>query len=445
MPQTIFTCLKCDAQYPKWAGRCLECGAWGTIEESQKPQVKSKKIGLTHAAGQVVKLDGGQNHNLERLLAGFGEFDRVLGGGLVKGGLVLLGGDAGVGKSTLALQIAAAISKKNNCLYISGEESLEQIGQRLNRLSSKTQNLGFLNETKIETILATLEQEQPLLVVIDSIQTIYTEELPSEAGSINQVRACTVKLLEIAKRLNIALLLVGQVTKDGQLAGPKASEHLVDVVLYLEGDQYKQYRLLRAAKNRFDSVTEIGLWQMAKQGLTEVVNPSEIFLSKANSQQSGSVVAPVAEGSRIFLVEVQALVAKTSFGYPKRTSSGFDPKRLEIITTVLTKKGGVNLSNFDVVVNLASGLSFKEPALDLAVALAIVSAWQDQALPEKTAVFGEVGLAGELRPVIKTKERLQECVKLGFKKIILPYFTEEVKNLDLIKLQALKDFQKIFK
>ena len=444
----IFICSKCDAQSPKWTGRCLECGSWGTLKENPKSETRNPKLERETNQGtskEVFRLGNSNQIKVKRYPSGYGEFDRVLGGGLVKGGLLMLGGEPGAGKSTLALQVAASLSAQNRCLYVSAEESLEQISQRSGRLTESADKLGFIHETKIEDILATLKQEQVEIAVIDSIQTVYTEELPSESGSLNQVRACTVKLLEVCKQSGLTVIIIGQVTKEGTLAGPKASEHLVDTVLYLEGDKYKQYRLLRAAKNRFGSLDEVGIWQMAKEGLKEVLNPSEVFLAGHSAKNSGSVITAVAEGSRIFLVEVQALVAKSTAYYPKRTTSGFEAKRLEILTTVLSRRAGINLANFDAVVNIAGGLSLKEPSLDLAVAAAIISAWRDKPLPAKTVVFGEVGLAGELRTVLKTKERVKDAVKLGFKKIILPYFEGEVKGVELIKIKEVRDIIKLLK
>jgi DNA repair protein RadA/Sms len=446
-------------------GRCLECGSWGTLKEISQPKAgrpwadnfqylgsardkfpisKQERQADKGTSKEVTRL-GGSRIKVQRYPVGYQEFDRVLGGGLVKGSLVMLGGDPGVGKSTLALQAAARLSVKNKCLYVSAEESLEQTSQRAERLVEPADKLDFIHETNIENIIATVKQEKSEIAVIDSIQTVYTEELSSESGSLNQVRACTVKLLEACKEFGLTVIIIGQVTKKGTLAGPKASEHLVDAVLYLEGDKYKQYRLLRAAKNRFGSLDEVGIWQMAKEGLKEVLNPSEVFLAGYSAKSSGSVITAVAEGSRVFLVEVQALVAKSNTSYPKRTTSGFEAKRLEILTTVLSKRAGINLANFDVVVNIAGGLSLKEPSLDLAVAAAISSAWADKPLPDKTVVFGEVGLAGELRTVLKTKERVKEAIKLGFKKIILPYFDGEVKGVELIKIKEVRDIIKLLK
>jgi len=462
--QTIFICKKCDAQYPKWSGRCLECGSWGTLEQEtthpsapariatqsvaggssgrSKKQPPRKSQNSNYKAGEVVELFQGNNSKpIIRLKTDFEEFDKVLGNGMVEGSLILLGGDPGVGKSTLALQVAAESQLKS--LYISAEEIETQVTERLSRLKS-TAKIKFLHEDSIETIIATIIKENPQLVIVDSIQTVFTEEVDSEAGSINQVRACTVKLLEVAKNQNISIILVGHVTKGGQVAGPKTLEHLVDTVLYLEGDKYRQYRLLRATKNRFGSTDEVGILKMAKEGLQPVKNPSKIFLAEAHNQP-GSVITAVAEGSQVFLVEVQALVSKTTSGYPKRQASGFDQKRLELLSTVITKRAGINLTNFDVYLNIAGGLILKEPSMDLAVITSIISAWQDKTAPKETVIFGEVGLAGEVRSVTKTKERVKEAQKLGFKKIILPFFESQVKDVELIKVKEVTEILKLFK
>lgn len=426
----------------------MECGKWGTLTEapSSKSQVTNKlQISSRQARGlsantkfqtpaKVVELSKTKSQK-PRIITGFEEFDKVMGGGMVQGCLTLLGGDPGVGKSTLALQLAGGDLE---ILYISAEESEDQVASRLERLSAKSNKIKFINEDNLETILATIDQEKPPLTIIDSIQTIYTEEVEAEAGNLNQIRACTVKLLEMAKKRNYTIILIGHVTKEGELAGPKSMEHLVDTVLYLEGDKYKQYRLLRAAKNRFGSTGEIGILEMTKEGLRAVTNPSKIFLAGIH-HQPGSVITAVAEGSQVFLVEVQALVSKTSSSYPKRQASGFDQKRLELLATVINKRANINLSNFDIYLNIAGGLTLKEPALDLAVCSSVLSAYQDQLLPEKSVIFGEVGLAGEVRSVVKTRERVKEAVKLGFKKIIMPYFESEVKGVEIIKVKELKE------
>lgn len=422
----IYICSKCDSQFPKWSGRCAECGEWGSLKE----ETANQNISLTSRRAAVKKTavkpagvisfaeKDFQILNRPKIKTGLGYLDKVLGGGLTSGSLILLGGDPGVGKSTLALALAVNFPEK--AMYVSAEESAGQVNDRYHRLTTRQNNdLIFFNEDNVETIGATIAEHQPKVAIIDSLQTIFSLEIKNQAGSPNQLKAVTAKLAEIAKTENITLLLIGHVTKEGELAGPKTLEHLVDAVLYLEGDKYQQYRLLRSVKNRFGATDEVAILEMTKNGLNEVANPSKIFLAEAK-ERPGSVICPVAEGSQVFLVEVQALVSKTSFGYPKRSASGFDQKRLELLTTILTKRAGINLSNFDVYINIAGGLTLREPALDLAVCSSIISAYQDKFLSAGTVVFGEVGLGGETRVVVKTKERIKEAVKLGFKKVIMP-------------------------
>jgi DNA repair protein RadA/Sms len=442
---SIFICSNCDAQSPKWSGRCLECGAWGTLIETSKQVVKAKsqKNNLTEA-GKLIELNKIEDIKLEKLKSGLHGFDLVLGGGFIQGSLILLGGDPGVGKSTLALQIINNLSVNQPCLYFSAEESADQVAGRLKRLDNhQAGKLHFLHEDNVDVITATIEKHKPAIAVVDSIQTIYSSDLPSEAGSVNQVRACTVKLLSVAKQFKTSIIIIGHVTKEGLVAGPKTMEHLVDVVLYLEGEKYKQFRLLRSVKNRFAQVGEVAVWEMAKEGLKEVLNPSEAFLA-GMSNRPGSAIVALAEGTQVFLVEVQALVSKTTFGYPKRSSFGFDQRRLELLCTILTKRGDVNLSNFDVYLNIVGGLILKEPAVDLAVAAAIISSWQDKANDRSTVFFGEIGLNGEVRTVAKTKDRVKAALKLGFKKIVLADFAGEQKDLNLIKIKEVKDLLKLF-
>lgn len=438
----IFECSKCGAQQPKWTGRCLECGNWGTVSEGTKSAPQASKSLSNGIVREITDLSKLQNKDLQRDDTNMAELDRVLGGGLVKGSLVLLGGDPGIGKSTLALQIAAQIK---GSIYISGEESAEQVAQRLQRLST-TQTINFIAETNLDNILSTLHKEKPTVAIIDSIQTIYSGEVNGEAGNISQVRSSTVKLLELAKSTNITIIIVGHVTKEGVVAGPKTLEHLVDTVLYLEGDKYQQYRLLRAVKNRFGQTGEVGIWEMTNNGLKEVLNPSEIFL-KAHKNVSGTVITPVIEGTQVFLVEVQALVNKTSFGYPRRIASGFANQRLEIILAVLSKKLKLPLNSYDVYINIAGGLNLTEPAVDLAVATAIISAYYDKSFTKDSLIFGEIGLAGELRPVVKTKERIKEAIKLGFKNVYLPELNIKLvtDKIDINQLPTLHDLLKLLK
>ncbi|MBI3115688.1 MAG: DNA repair protein RadA [Candidatus Kerfeldbacteria bacterium] len=412
----VYACSNCGAQFPKWQGRCTECGQWGTVAFEAAPR---KRISRAQA-GSVVTLDTdsrglGADH---RIPSGMLEWDRVLGGGIVPGSLILLGGDPGIGKSTLALQLAAQLSSNQNVLYVSGEESAEQVGLRLKRLQVKQKKLAFLAETDLDVVLATLEETKPQLAVIDSVQTLATDDVPSEAGSVPQVRTATVRLLDVAKANRIALVLVGHVTKEGAMAGPKALEHLVDVVLYLEGDRYHAFRILRGVKNRFGSTNEVGVFDMRNDGLREVANPSEVFLAERQTGP-GSAVTSVVEGSRAFLVEIQALVNPTVFGMPRRTTSGLDINRLQLLLAVLQKRAGLKLGTHDVYVNVVGGFRVTEPAADLAAALAIASIVSGQAIPGKLVAIGEVGLGGEVRSVSNLERRLKEAKQLGFTEVVL--------------------------
>ena len=420
-PQQLFDCTNCGAQFQKWAGRCLECGKWGTISEEgqivqtnakqteQKKYTTAKTVSLAHITPEMTA----------RVLTQNGELDRVLGGGVVPGSYILLGGEPGIGKSTLTLQIAASIE---NTLYISGEESVEQIKLRADRIKTPDtkglESLLLANETNVEIIVATIQELKPPLAIIDSIQTIYSNEVQGEAGNISQLKACAVKLLEVAKSTGTAIVLIGHVTKDGAVAGPRTLEHLVDTVLYLEGDRYHDLRILRAVKNRFGSTDEIGMFQMEVTGLREVNNPSEKLLRERGENMPGSVVTCLLEGTRPLLVEIQALVNKTVFGYPVRKASGFDLNRLHVLIAVLQKRAGLNLSQYDVHVNVVGGVEASEPAADLAVALAIASAFKDKALGNDLAVFGEIGLGGEIRSVKFLEKRIKECENLGMKRVL---------------------------
>jgi DNA repair protein RadA/Sms len=423
---TIYVCSNCDAQYTKWTGRCLECGKWGTVAQDTRYVEHDSKEELNYKPAATTSLSEVQNQNVARIKTNVDEIDRVLGGGIVPGSLILLGGEPGIGKSTLALQLALTVP---NTLYISGEESIGQIKMRADRLqltTSTTYNLQLANETNIETICATIAQNKPTLAIIDSIQTMYSDVVEGEQGNINQIKACTVKLLEIAKSGQTAIVIVGHVTKDGTMAGPKTLEHLVDTVLYFEGERYHSYRLLRTVKNRFGATDEVGVFEMKESGLVEVKNPSAAFLSERGENMPGNVVTCLMEGSRPMLVEIQALVNKTSFGYPVRKSSGFDLNRLHVLTAVLQKRAGLNLAQYDIHLNVVGGISADEPSADLAVCLAIASAYKDKALGTDLCVFGEVGLGGEIRSVTHTERRMKECEKLGMKRIIS---SEKFKNI----------------
>lgn len=434
MTHAVFVCSHCDAQFPKWSGRCTECGKWGTVEQGSMPAAatagtKHKEQIAQVAAATPTAFSAVDTSLVERIPTGIGECDRVLGGGLVSGSLVLLGGDPGIGKSTLVAQIAAGIGKP--VLYVSGEESAQQIKSRLDRLGLQQNGLSFLGEEHVEVICKTILETRPALAIIDSIQTVASSAVDSEPGSVNQIKAATVRFLEVAKSSGIPIILTGHVTKGGELGGPKTLEHIVDTVLYLEGDRHHQFRVLRSVKNRFGSTNEAGIFDMHENGLQEVTNPSELFLEQRSSQ-SGSCITSVMEGNRVFLVEVQALVSKTSFGYPQRKASGFDLNRLNVLLAVLERRARKAFDTHDVYINVVGGLKFAQPGMDLAVCLALVSALTDTPVPAKSATWGEVGLGGEVRGVSRHKERVAEAKRFGLTTIIS---APEVKTiLDAIRI-----------
>ncbi len=394
----------------------MECGKWGTIEESKVVAPKSSADAEAYPATKTVSLSEIKGKDVERTSTTIGELDRVLGGGIVPGSLILLGGEPGIGKSTLAIQLAALVSPT---LYISGEESVEQIKLRADRvLGQQGQSIILANETRVESICATIAAQKPQLAIVDSIQTIFSDDIPGEPGNTNQVRACTVKLLEVAKSNRTAIILIGHVTKEGTVAGPKTLEHLVDTVLYLEGDRHHAYRILRTVKNRFGSTDEVGIFAMAEEGLIEVKNPAGTFIQDRGENMPGSIITCLLEGTRPFLIEIQALVNKTVFGYPVRKASGFDLNRLHVLTAVLQKRAGLNLAQYDIHVNVVGGIRASEPAVDLAVALAIASSYKDKALGQDLVVFGEVGLGGEVRSVHHSDKRIKESKTLGMKRVI---------------------------
>jgi len=425
--KTIFACNKCGAQFPKWLGRCSDCGAWGTVSESA-PETKTLTTKVKIDTSEIVDFNHLSEIN-KTLPTRISELDRVLGAGIVPGSLILLGGEPGVGKSTLVLQIAAQIQ---DTLYISGEESAQQIKSRLSRLKINLDNLKFLAENHIEKICSFIIELKPQLVIIDSIQTMYSQEAPSEPGSVTQVRIATVRLLETAKKYNVPIIIIGHITKDGQVAGPKSMEHLVDTVLYLESSKNGQYRILRSVKNRFGSTNEIGIFDMTADGLKEILNPSELFLPENQLVIAGSALTCVMEGTRPFLIEIQSLVSKTLFGYPQRKAAGFDLNRLQMLIAVLIKRADIPLLNQDIHLNITGGLKVTETATDLAVCLSIISSLKDKPIAHDTLILGEIGLGGEIRPVAQTEKRLKEAQKLNFKKIILPQIKNSKPAADLI-------------
>lgn len=437
--KTLFVCSNCDGQFPTWQGRCSECGAWGTLEV-QAAASASARAAANMPAGKVRPFAELEARDVDRVLTGIHELDHVLGGGMVPGSLILLGGEPGIGKSTLVLQIAAGIGRTDSkALYVSGEESGEQMKLRLDRLKLSPKDLIYLGETQVETILATAAKERPGLIIVDSIQTATSASLPAEAGTIAQVRTVTNQLLEYAKRNHCSIIIIGHVTKEGYVAGPKTLEHLVDTVLYLEGDSQHSFRILRSAKNRFGSTNEVGVFAMEQQGLIEVANPSAAFLAE-RQPGSGSVVTPMIEGTRAWLIEVQALVNPTVFGLPRRTSSGVDQQRLQLLLAVLTRRVGLKLGTQDVYLNVVGGFELGEPAGDLAIATAVASALRDIPVDPKTALVGEVGLGGELRSVSALDRRMAEVAKLGFTKLIVSANSQAAtKRIELVRVRTLAE------
>lgn len=418
--KTVYTCTECGATSPKWQGQCPGCNDWNTLVETvaEKAATNSRFESLAPTA-RLQNLSEIEAREAERIPTGIGEFDRALGGGLVAGGVVLIGGDPGIGKSTLLLQALAHLSTEHKVLYVSGEESGEQVALRARRLGLESRRLPLMAEINLERILATLQAEKPVVAVIDSIQTLWSDQLSSAPGSVAQVRECAAQLTRLAKQLGITVILVGHVTKEGALAGPRVLEHIVDTVLYFEGDTHSSFRLVRAFKNRFGAVNELGVFAMTETGLKGVSNPSALFLSQHAQDVPGSCVMVTQEGTRPLLVEIQALV-DTAHGNPRRLTVGLDAQRLAMLLAVLHRHAGIVCFDQDVFVNAVGGVKITEPAADLAVLLSIASSLKNKPLPSKLIVFGEVGLAGEIRPAPRGQERLKEAAKLGFTRALIP-------------------------
>jgi DNA repair protein RadA/Sms len=417
--KTIYACGQCGASSPKWQGQCPACGAWNSLLETLEEKNSGSRFEALAPRAGLQNLAEIEAREVDRIATGIGEFDRALGGGLVEGGVVLIGGDPGIGKSTLLLQALAALSASLPALYISGEESGQQVALRARRLALDTRQLRLLAEINLEQILATLQRERPRVAVIDSIQTLWSEQLSSAPGSVAQVRECAAQLTRLAKQLGICVILVGHVTKEGALAGPRVLEHIVDSVLYFEGDTHSSFRLIRAVKNRFGAVNELGVFAMTDKGLKGVSNPSALFLSQHALDVAGSCVLVTQEGTRPLLVEIQALVDQ-AHGNPRRLTVGLDAQRLAMLLAVLHRHAGIVAFDQDVFVNAVGGVKIGEPAADLAVVLSIVSSLKNKPLPQKLVVFGEVGLAGEIRPAPRGQERLKEAGKLGFTHALIP-------------------------
>ncbi len=419
--KVIFECEKCGAQYPKWQGRCGECGAWNSLVEVVFDEgKKGLKSGSQLRKGELIKIDEVEVEELKRIKTGIGELDRVLGGGLVKGEMVFVAGEPGIGKSTLLTQLALKISE-GRVIYVCGEESPTQVMMRLRRISDQKSATGdrlkLLAEMDVDVVVATLEEEKPSLVIVDSIQTLTTSDLTGVAGSVGQIRECANRLIRYAKDSGVPVILVGHVTKSGEIAGPKILEHMVDAVLELSGDRYHELRLLRAVKNRFGATDEVGVFRMTEKGMEEVLNPSEVFLNERDEQGAGSAIAVVMEGTRPVLVEVQALVVHSELPVPRRVAEGVNARKLQVLCGVLQKHASLNLGNKDVFVKVTGGLSLKEPAVDLAVIMAIASSYKNKPLPKDAVAIGEVGLLGEIRGVTMYEKREKEAKKLGYKTI----------------------------
>lgn len=421
--KTVYVCRNCGADSPKWIGHCPSCNQWNTyVEEKIVTSRTETKNSLNSTPGRAVPLGEIEPGKIIRISSSMKEFDRLLGGGIVPGSLLLLGGEPGIGKSTLALQIALGMNKK--VLYVSGEESLEQLSMRAERIAFRNPHCLVYNEVNLENIIGQIELVKPDIVIIDSIQTLNTELIDASPGSITQIRECAAQLLKLSKNTQIPTLLIGHITKDGMLAGPKLLEHIVDAVLQFEGDHQYVYRVLRSLKNRFGATSELAIFEMESDGLHEITNPSEIFLSRGKNSLSGVAIASTIDGTRPFLIEAQALVSSAVYGTPQRTATGFDAKRLNMLLAVLERKAGFNLATKDVFLNIAGGLKVQDPATDLAVACAILSSAFDYAIDPYTCFTAEISLTGELKPVIRIDQRIDEARRLGFKRIIIPEYSK---------------------
>ncbi len=447
--KSIYTCQNCGAQSAKWIGKCPACNEWNSyVEEVIGKKQSTGKLSAQISGNQPLTLDKIETIQNKRIAVPIEEFNRVLGGGIVPGSIILLGGDPGIGKSTLALQLAL-ILKQLKILYTSGEESLQQIKLRAERLNVENNNCLFLSETSLEFIIAQTEQIKPDLLIIDSIQTISTETIESSPGSVSQVRECTSAILKFAKKTGVAVILIGHITKEGSLAGPKVLEHMVDVVLQFEGDTNYMYRILRSNKNRFGSTNELGIFEMESDGLREILNPSEQLISKVSDHVSGTAIATTIEGVRPFLIEIQALVSTAAYGTPQRSSTGFDLRRLNMLLAVLEKRAGFKLIQKDVFLNIAGGLRISDPATDLAVICSILSSNIDVTINHKYCFAGEVGLTGEIRAVNRVEQRIAEAEKLGFKRIYIPAHNKSFDNqkfkIEIVKAGRVEEvFRNIF-
>lgn len=447
--KVIYACQHCGAQYPKWTGQCTQCNGWNSlVEEIQQPTKPGRYQGYAIGDAEITAMADVAVHHETSTSSGLAELDRVLGNGLIMGSVVLLGGDPGIGKSTLLLQTIAHLSQSLSVLYVTGEESLQQVALRAHRLGLKENNIHLLADTQVEKILAHAVKEKPRVLVIDSIQTMHTELLQSAPGSVGQVRESAAQLVKFAKQTHTALFLVGHVTKEGALAGPRVLEHMVDTVLYFEGEQDSQYRIIRSVKNRFGAVNELGIFAMTEKGLREVSNPSAIFLSRYERPTPGSIIMATKEGTRPLLIEIQALVDQSHSNNPKRIAVGLESHRLAMLLAILHRHGGITTYDQDVFINAVGGIRITETGADLPILLAVLSSLRDRALPADLLVFGEVGLAGEIRPVSGGQERLREAAKHGFKLAIIPQANApkgKLGDMKILPVQSLSDVLEHFR
>lgn len=444
---TVFVCNECGYESSKWLGKCPACNSWNSFFEQKVVESKNNKLKADGNKQNIPqKLSSYEAKETIRVSTGFGELDRVLGGGLVKGSLVLLGGEPGIGKSTLILQICNKIKGDGKVLYVSGEESAEQIKLRADRLGIKNEDILFLGETDIDIVNNAIIELNPKLVIIDSIQTMYSEEIPAAAGSVSQVREITSQIMRVCKSRAITTIIIGHVTKDGNIAGPRVLEHMVDTVLYLEGERYFSYRILRGVKNRFGSTNEIGMFEMQEEGMCEITNPSDILISEREDNPAGSCIVACIEGTRPMLLELQALTAQSVFGMPRRTANGVDYNRVALLIAVLEKKAGVMLGNQDIYVNVVGGIRVNEPSIDLGIIASTVSGFKNIPIPKDMVIMGEVGLTGEVRKINLIEKRLKEAEKLGFKTCIIPESNKKVLKenykLDIIGVHNINEAMK---
>ncbi|MDA3823689.1 MAG: DNA repair protein RadA [Bacteroidales bacterium] len=444
--KTVFVCQNCGAESPKWIGKCNSCSEWNTFTEQVIHKPATRRFEVDPSRRSIPeKITEVYSDKLQRYNTQNNEFNRVLGGGMVPGSMILIGGEPGIGKSTLALQIS--LKFEGLSLYVSGEESPQQIKMRAERLGSLNENTLVLSETSLQSIITHIKQINPAMVIIDSIQTLFSEEIESTPGSVSQVRECASQLLRVAKQTGIPVILIGHITKEGSLAGPKILEHIVDTVLQFEGDSHHIYRILRASKNRFGSTSELGVFEMRNTGLVEIANPSEVLLNNQSSDLSGSAVAANIEGVRPLMIETQALVSTAAYGTPQRTSNGFDVRRLNMLLAVLEKRANFHLSSKDVFINIAGGLRIDDPATDLAIVSAVLSSTVDIALDKNTCFAGEVGLSGEVRPANRMEQRISEAQKLGFNRIFVSEYSDKAINssrfeIEIIKLSKVQELPK---